>query len=122
MIVFMQEGVHALPLWGLPVRRSLYENLANCWINRGSSNMTWPPRSPDLSPCDFFLWGFIKSKVYKENSATIKSLKGKIIAAVQEHITEEMCSQSCYNGIPTFILVSQKLKVYRKKMTLTREF
>ena len=23
----------------------------------------WPPRSPDLSPLDFFLWGFLKSKV-----------------------------------------------------------
>ena len=24
----------------------------------------WPPRSPDLTPCDFFLWGYLKSKVY----------------------------------------------------------
>ena len=24
----------------------------------------WPPRSPDLTPCDFFLWGHLKSKVY----------------------------------------------------------
>ena len=24
----------------------------------------WPPRSPDLIPCDFFLWGFVKDKVY----------------------------------------------------------
>ena len=24
----------------------------------------WPPRSPDLTPCDFFLWGYMKSKVY----------------------------------------------------------
>ncbi|GFX52081.1 uncharacterized protein TNCV_4654101 [Trichonephila clavipes] len=25
---------------------------------------TWPPRLPDLSPCDFYLWGFIKDCVY----------------------------------------------------------
>ena len=25
----------------------------------------WPPRSPDLTPVDFFLWGLLKSKVYK---------------------------------------------------------
>jgi len=25
----------------------------------------WPPRSPDLTACDFFLWGYIKSKVYR---------------------------------------------------------
>jgi hypothetical protein len=24
----------------------------------------WPPRSPDLTPCDFFLWGYIKDNVY----------------------------------------------------------
>ena len=24
----------------------------------------WPPRSPDLAPCDFFLWGHLKSKVF----------------------------------------------------------
>jgi len=26
----------------------------------------WPPRSPDLTPCDFFLWGYLKAKVYKQ--------------------------------------------------------
>ena len=25
---------------------------------------TWPPRSPDLTVCDFFLWGFVKDDVY----------------------------------------------------------
>ena len=27
-------------------------------------NVEWPPRSPDLTPYDFFLWGYLKSKVY----------------------------------------------------------
>ena len=26
-------------------------------------DVRWPPRSPDLSICDFFLWGYLKSKV-----------------------------------------------------------
>ena len=30
-------------------------------------NVHWPPRSPDLSVCDFFLWGYLKSKVYTSN-------------------------------------------------------
>ena len=34
---------------------------------RGDNN--WPPRSCDLTPCDFFLWGHVKDKVY----ATIDS-------------------------------------------------
>ena len=29
------------------------------------SKNLWPPRSPDLTPADFFLWGLSKSKVYK---------------------------------------------------------
>jgi hypothetical protein len=24
----------------------------------------WPPRSPDATPCDFFLWGYVKDQVY----------------------------------------------------------
>lgn len=27
-------------------------------------DVEWPPRSPDLTPCDFFLWGYLKNKVY----------------------------------------------------------
>jgi hypothetical protein len=26
--------------------------------------MTWPPRSPDVTPCDFFLRGHVKDLVY----------------------------------------------------------
>ena len=24
----------------------------------------WPARSPDLTPCDYFLWGYVKDKVF----------------------------------------------------------
>ena len=27
----------------------------------------WPPRSPDLTVCDFFLWGYLKHQIWKEN-------------------------------------------------------
>ena len=60
MILFMQDGA---PLhWGLPVR-IWFDNLANRWTGRSSSNMPWPPRSPDFNFRDFFLWGFIKSTI-----------------------------------------------------------
>lgn len=29
------------------------------WI-RTNENVSWPPRSPDLTPLDFFLWGTLK--------------------------------------------------------------
>jgi hypothetical protein len=27
-------------------------------------DITWPARSPDLSACDFFLWGYLISQVF----------------------------------------------------------
>jgi len=35
----------------------------------------WPPRSPDLSTCDFHLWGNLKGKVYTINPKTLEDLK-----------------------------------------------
>jgi hypothetical protein len=26
--------------------------------------MKWPPRSPDLTLCDFFLWGYVKEQAF----------------------------------------------------------
>ena len=49
----------------------------------------WAPRSPDLTPLDFFAWGFIKSKVYQVKVNNLQQLKGRITAAV-EQITPAM--------------------------------
>ncbi|KAL4118985.1 hypothetical protein QTP88_011863 [Uroleucon formosanum] len=39
----------------------------------------WPPRSPDLTVCDFFLWGYVKEKVYAPPLLTnLEELKIKI--------------------------------------------
>ncbi|PSN53148.1 hypothetical protein C0J52_06264 [Blattella germanica] len=40
------------------VREYLDENLLHRWIGRAANNLPmlqWPPRSPDITPCDFFL-------------------------------------------------------------------
>jgi len=39
-------------------------------------DVPWPPRSPDLSACDFFL--YLKSKVYVRKSRTVDDLKVSI--------------------------------------------
>jgi hypothetical protein len=39
----------------------------------------WPPRSPDLTPLDFCLWGWMKSEVYKENVNTRDELVARIM-------------------------------------------
>ncbi|GBM98564.1 hypothetical protein AVEN_171403-1 [Araneus ventricosus] len=35
----------------------------------------WPPRSPDLNPLDFLLWGYIKQRVYATLLPTLKELR-----------------------------------------------
>ncbi|XP_022170059.1 uncharacterized protein LOC111033573 [Myzus persicae] len=41
----------------------------------------WPPRSPDLTPLDFFLWGHLKNVVYTDPPINIQDLKNKITHA-----------------------------------------
>uniref|UniRef100_A0A1Y1JZD5 DUF4817 domain-containing protein n=1 Tax=Photinus pyralis TaxID=7054 RepID=A0A1Y1JZD5_PHOPY len=47
-------------------------------------DLDWPARSPDLAPCDFFLWGYLKSKVYNDRPRTIEDLKNNIRANIAE--------------------------------------
>ena len=42
----------------------------------------WPPRSPDLTPLDFFLWGYLKARVYTTPPANLNDLQQKIIREV----------------------------------------
>ena len=37
-----------------------------------SQKNLWPPRSPDLTPADYFLWGLLKGKVYKNTPRTVE--------------------------------------------------
>lgn len=50
-LVFMQDG--APPHWKKEVRQWLDQHFPHRWMGRASPNMPWPPRSPDLTPCDF---------------------------------------------------------------------
>lgn len=44
-----------------------------------------PPRLPDLMPCDFFLWGYVKDKVYVSPMlTTLQKLQERITAAVMD--------------------------------------
>jgi len=41
----------------------LNKKFGNHWISLRDSH-EWPPRSPDFTPLDFFLWGHFKQQVY----------------------------------------------------------
>ena len=42
------------------------------------SRNSWPARSPDMTPYDFYLWGRLKNAVYKTNPRTLEELKHNI--------------------------------------------
>ena len=47
------------------------------------------PRSPNVTPLDFFLWGYVKTKVFTEEIADIEELKTRITHAVAS-VTPQM--------------------------------
>lgn len=69
----------------------------------------WPPRSPDLSPMDFFLWGYLKQKVYKHGPFANK-----------EHL-ENTIRECCYNINPLFIKNATKSVNERTIICIERE-
>ena len=61
------------------MREWLDNTFPGMWIGRRGP-VEWPPRSPDLTPPDFFLWGYLKDKVYAQRPQTIDELKEIIVA------------------------------------------
>ena len=62
------------------------------------ADFSWPPYSPDLNPADFFLWGYLKDRVYsdpiprttdqlKENiKREVKKLKLEMVKAAMDNM------------------------------------
>jgi len=94
--LLMQDG--APPHYAIPVRAWLNGTLTDQWIGRGlpldTCKILWPPRSPDLTPCDYFLWGFIKHHTYSQNPSTLFELQQCIIEAFKK-VTPEMLERVC---------------------------
>jgi len=60
-------------------------------------NLEWPARSPDLTPCDFFLWSFLKSRVYVNRPRTLQDLKTNIQEEIA-NITPAMLARVMTNA------------------------
>jgi hypothetical protein len=52
----------------------------------------WPPCFPDLSACDFYLWGNLKQKVHSNGLHNLESLKKEVWNVICD-ITEGGCSE-----------------------------
>ena len=62
------------------------------WIGR-TAPIAWPPHSLDLTPLDFFLWGFVKDRVFVPPlPANFVELQTRITASVAEVMPEMLRS------------------------------
>lgn len=103
--VFLDFLVNQLPLLledvPLETRQNLFLQLDGCpahfaitvrehinavfqqrWIGRGNL-FPWPPRSPDLTCLDFYLWGRIKDIVFRTQPTTREDMKDRIRNAIR---------------------------------------
>ena len=77
----------------------------NRWIGRDGPH-AWPPRSPDLTPLDFFLWGYVKDRVYATPVRDLDHLKQKIQVEVR---------------YVTFLMLANTWKELRRRLDLLIE-
>ncbi|KAK3894978.1 hypothetical protein Pcinc_001271 [Petrolisthes cinctipes] len=68
---FMQDGAPAH--FARDTRDFINVMYPDKWIGRVGP-IAWPPRSPDITPLDFYLWGHLKSRVYATQINTRQEL------------------------------------------------
>ncbi|GFS70844.1 uncharacterized protein TNCV_2897791 [Trichonephila clavipes] len=66
--------------------------------------VNWPPRSCDLTPLDYFLWGYVKSLIYADKPQTLDHLEDNIRRVIDdirpqmlEKVNEKWTSRLDYN-------------------------
>lgn len=99
-VYFQQDGATAH--YTLPVRRFLDKNFKKRWIGRAGP-IPWPPYSPDLTVCDFWLWGYIKTRVYSKPITNLAMLKAQITKVITE-IPADMCRKAVHSAFDRFEL------------------
>ncbi|KAJ4441123.1 hypothetical protein ANN_10973 [Periplaneta americana] len=80
-IHFLHDGAPAH--FSRTALRYLDRRFPDRWIGRRGP-IAWPPRSPDLNPLDFYLWGHLKSLVYSSPVSDLESLRNRIVACSED--------------------------------------
>ena len=80
-IIFIQDD--ALPHISNKIKQLLRQNFIDNRIISRSFPVAWLPRSPDLTPCNFWLWCYLKSQVYVDGVSNLSILKDIIKKTVR---------------------------------------
>ncbi|GFW93273.1 uncharacterized protein TNCV_2603911 [Trichonephila clavipes] len=87
---FQQDGATC------PTARATIDLLKDTFGDRLISRfgpVNWPPRSCDLTPLDYFLWGYVKSLVYADKPQTLDHLEDnirRVIADIRPQMLEKV--------------------------------
>ena len=76
VVIFMQDG--APPHIAQDSKRFLLESFTEDRVISCGYKILWPSRSPDLNPAGFWLWGYLKFRVYRGYPTTLVELKNAI--------------------------------------------
>ncbi|GFU25075.1 uncharacterized protein TNCV_568301 [Trichonephila clavipes] len=100
--IFMQDG--APPHIARHVKDLLRRSFGDDRVLSRHFHHAWPPRSPDLSPCDYWLWGYLKSQVYCDRPTSLGMLKDNIRLQCLT-ITPDVLYSAVHNIIPRLQLL-----------------
>jgi len=76
---FQQDGA---PAHTAVVTKELLRGFFDSRVISHGCDYEWPPRSPDLTPCDFYLWGIVKDMVYANGRLpTVAALSNALLGA-----------------------------------------
>jgi len=77
---FQHDG--APPHYSRLAREYLHLYFSNRWLGRGGP-VAWPPRSPDLTPLDNYIWGHMKTLVYETKVDSRAELRARIFSVAE---------------------------------------
>ncbi|GFV23057.1 uncharacterized protein TNCV_5101541 [Trichonephila clavipes] len=79
--------------------------------------VNWPPKSCDLTPLDYFLWGYVKSLVYADKPQTFDHLEDNIRRVIAD-IRPQMLEKVIENRRPDWIASEPAVAVICQKSYL----
>ncbi|PSN36548.1 hypothetical protein C0J52_22520 [Blattella germanica] len=70
--------------------------MSNKFPDRFQRGSIWPPHSPYINPCDYFLSGHLRESIYRNKPRNIMQLRADVITFLQG-ITEDLCRRVVRN-------------------------
>ncbi|GBN40788.1 hypothetical protein AVEN_30923-1 [Araneus ventricosus] len=105
--ILMQDGVPSHI--AAPVKQLLNIHFGNGRIISRHFPTAWPPRSPDLNPCDFWKWGYLKDVVCGGPIANLAELKNRITQHIHNITTETLQSVGPFKYYVSIFLMLTKV-------------